>query len=332
MTEQNKDITNITGVTADTASQEEVISSLSDPGYLRQINTSFIADTDPPLTKKESIAAISELSIGTNMVEGSEEAKIVAKKFGFGDKPLFTASDRHYVDPPLSGQDIGLFSFVPCKDAKPNRYGVYGYAKIRGSFQNADECDHRAAEIIQRHDSVHKIYHVKIGSPFPVVHPKVSEYYAADVNEINVKGDAQSEISKFVKSAGQEDKKIMEEIKGRERQLREEVSKTPEQKTEELTPLDKYIFARKRLSDNLFVFVEHRKKLHDVKKVILKAEAEANELEASNPEVLNDYKEKYDKASKESGVDKSNDDMAVMIRENFYNKPNLEEIFSKDLV
>ncbi len=61
----------------------------------------------------------------------------------------------------------------------------------------------------------------------------------------------------------------MEELKEREKQLKEDVSKTPEQKLNELTPLDKYIYARKRLSDNLFVFEEHRKKLHDVKKVIL---------------------------------------------------------------
>ncbi len=48
-------------------------------------------------------------------------------------------ADRHYVDPPLSNQDIGLISFVPCNDAKPNKYGVYGFAKIRGTFANVDE-------------------------------------------------------------------------------------------------------------------------------------------------------------------------------------------------
>ncbi len=39
----------------------------------------------------------------------------------------------------------------------------------------------------------------------------------------------------------------MEELKEREKQLKEDVSKTPEQKLNELTPLDKYIYARKRL-------------------------------------------------------------------------------------
>ncbi len=85
---------------------------------------------------------------------------------------MFTRADRHYVDPPLSNQDIGLISFVPCNDAKPNKYGVYGFAKIRGTFANVDESDQRALELIQKHDSVHKIYHVKVGTPFPIVHPK----------------------------------------------------------------------------------------------------------------------------------------------------------------
>ncbi len=38
--------------------------------------------------------------------------------------------------------------------------------KIRGTFANVDESDQRALELIQKHDSVHKIYHVKVGTPF----------------------------------------------------------------------------------------------------------------------------------------------------------------------
>ncbi len=274
------------------------ISSLTDPHFLRENKNSFIPDTDPPLSKIETINALSELSIGSSQEIKNPDRKTYLK-LGFG-KPLFTRADRHYVDPPLSNQDIGLISFVPCNDAKPNKYGVYGFAKIRGTFANVDESDQRALELIQKHDSVHKIYHVKVGTPFPIVHPKISSHYAASVNEIDVKADAKNEISRFVKTAGEEDKKIMEELKEREKQLKEDVSKTPEQKLNELTPLDKYIYARKRLSDNLFVFEEHRKKLHDVKKVILQAELEANSLEETNPEVINQYKEKYEKSSKRS--------------------------------
>jgi hypothetical protein len=307
------------------------ISSLTDPNYIYENKLDpFISDTHPALSKDETLNAISELSIGSKFLKSKHIS--VADKFGFGTAPLFTRADRHFVDPPLTGQDIALFSFVPCEDAKPNKYGIYGFAKIRGTFQNVEESDQRASELIQKHDSVHKIYHMKVGTPFPVLNPEISSKFAASVNEINIKGNAKNEISKFVKKAGEEDKKIMEELKDRERQLREDVAKTPEEKAEEMTPLESYIFARKKMSDNLFVFVEHRKKLHDVKKVILQAEKDAEILEKSNPEVLKEYKEKYDKASKEAGIDKSNDEMSIMIRENIYNKPNLTKIFSEDLV
>jgi gas vesicle protein len=309
------------------------VSSLTDPNDLVKNGSGpFIPDSSPPLSKEETVLAISELSIGSKMVKPTEESSMLAKKFGFGKAPLFTKADRHFVDPALSNQDIALFSFVPCADAKPNKYGVYGFAKIRGTFANIEQSDQRAAELIQKHDSIHKIYHVKVGTPFPVVLPKVSQTFAASVKDVNVKGDAKNEISRFVKDVGEEDKKVMEELKDRERQLREDVAKSPEQKAAELTPLDSYIYARKRMSDNLFVFEEHRKKLHDVKAVILQAQAEANALEESNPDVLNEYKDKYDKASKESGIDTSTDNMALMIRKNFYEKPDLDTIFSTNLI
>lgn len=297
----------------------EQISSLTEPSE----EYSFIPDADPPLTKDETISAISELSVGT---------KLYFKKLGFGNQPLFTKADRHYVDPVVSGQDIALFSFVPCKDAKPNKYGVYGFAKIRGSFVSIDESDKKATELIQKHDSVHKIFHVKVGAPFPVANPAVSSAFAESVKEVDVKADAKDEISRFVKEASEKDKKVMMEIKERERQLREDVAKSPEQKKSEMTALDRYIFARKKISDNLFVFVEHRKKLHDVKKIILQAEIEANEIEQESPEVLSQFIQKYKKACEESGINLSNDRMAIMIRENFENKPNLSNIFSTDLV
>ncbi len=65
------------------------------------------------------------MSIGSSQEIKNPDRKTYLK-LGFG-KPLFTRADRHYVDPPLSNQDIGLISFVPCNDAKPNKYGVYGF-------------------------------------------------------------------------------------------------------------------------------------------------------------------------------------------------------------
>ncbi len=53
------------------------------------------------------------------------------------------------------------------------------------------------------------------------------------------------------------------------------------------------------------------------KKLYFRPELEANSLEETNPEVINQYKEKYEKAAKEAGIDKSTDAMAIMIKEIF---------------
>jgi hypothetical protein len=223
-----------------------------------------------------------------------------------------------------------LISFVPCADAIPNKDGIYGFCKVRGTFANIHEADQRAIELIQKVDSVHKILTVKNGSPFPIINPKNSTKFSESVTKVDVKACAKDEISRFVKMSSEEDKKVMEELKEREKQLREDVARSPEEN--ECSILDKYIFARKKVSDNLFVFVEHRRKLQDMKKIIQKAQEEADEIEKSNPEVLDEYKEKYALAEKQAGIDKSNDPMAKMIRQNMFEKPNLNEIFSNNLV
>ncbi len=71
----------------------------------------------------------------------------------------------------------------------------------------------------------------------------------------------------------------MEELKEREKQLKEDVSKRQNKKLNELTPLDKYIYARKKTSDNLFVFENIEKNYMMSKKLYFKAELEANSLE-----------------------------------------------------
>jgi hypothetical protein len=272
----------------------------------------FVPSNTPPLNANESVEAFKELSIA--------------------QKPLFTRADRRYVDPLIKGQEIALISFVPSENAVADKHGVFGFAKIRGVFENEEKAQHRAMELIQQVDSHNKIYHVKVGSPFPIVRPSDSEKFSSDVDEVDLRAEAKNCISKFVRQAGEEDQKKMEELQERERQLREDVSKTPEQHEAEKTPLDKYIFARKKLSDNLYVFTEHRNKLHEVKAVIIKAEKEAEDIAEQFPNVLDEYKEKFDKVSKETGLDRSKDSMALMIKQYFNDKPNLQEIFGNNQV
>jgi len=260
------------------------------------------------------------------------ETEIAAKEMYIKPAVLFAHANRKYVDPSIHNQTIGLVSFIPHPDAVPNKDGIFGFAKVRGVYGNEEDANQKAIELIKEVDSLNKIMHVRVGYPFPIMVPTETAKFVSDVNEVDIQCEAQKTISTFVRDATEKDKKEIEYIKERERQLLEDVAKTPEQRKAELDPLDDYIFKRKKLSDNLFVFVEHRKKLQEIKKVILQAKAECDQLEASNPEVLDAYCAKYEQVASETGITEAMDNMALMIKQYFVEKPDLDAIFSTDLV
>ena len=47
----------------------------------------------------------------------------------------YPATERTFADPSIPGQRLCLVSFVPSVDAKPDKDGVYGMIKVRGSFE-----------------------------------------------------------------------------------------------------------------------------------------------------------------------------------------------------
>jgi hemoglobin-like flavoprotein len=69
-----------------------------------------------------------------------------------------------------------------------------------------------------------------------------------------------------------------------------------------------------------------------LKDVILKAKQESLAIEEAHPEVLGAYKARYEEVSKECGVDKAQDTMALMIKQYFEETPDLDEIFDNDKV
>lgn len=270
----------------------------------------FIPSTEPPLDKSETIAAVKALSIR--------------------GEPLFRRADRRYVDPELKGQNIALFSFMPSTGATPDSNGIFGFAKIRGVFATEDEAQSVAVSLIQKTDSANKIYWPRVGTPFPVVEPTKSERFSAAVDEVNVQAEAKNEISRFIRKAGDEDQRVMEELKAREQQLRDDVAKPISQEVD--NPLDRYIILRRKISDNTYVFTETRTKLKQMKTVILKAFEEAQQLAEEHPHVLSEFKERYEESARLSGVDKANDPMAQMIKQNFEELPDIDSLFQNNRV
>lgn len=228
----------------------------------------------PPLNEEQTNEALSELNITS-----------------FTDK--FPRVDRTYADPVMPHQYIGLISFVPSKGAKPNENGVYGFAKLRGNFASEIEACERAEFLIRNVDSNNHIYHTYVGRPFPITN---CSKYSAQTDEIDIRKETTKTLSENIKSKKLDEEKQMKEIKEREERLLEET------KNEAVDPYDSYITLRVKKAQITFTYLEHQKKIVELKEIILKTRKEIEELDKEYPEFQNSYLEKYMKAREDAGI------------------------------
>lgn len=223
----------------------------------------------------------------------------------------FPRVDRTYQDPPVNGQNIFLFSFTPAKGATPNEKGVYGFAKVRGSYATPIESEQRAEYIIRNVDSFHKLFHGYVGRPFPITY---SSDYSAETSEIDIRKEMTSAISSHIKEKKEEDKRIINEIKEREQKLTEESRKA--QQDDGLSevdedPYEKYITLCVKKAQLSWNFLEHIKKLTEIRDIIIRTRKEIKSLDETYPDFRDKYFKKYMQARESSGFNDKN------IKENF---------------
>ena len=220
-----------------------------------------------------------------------EDAVKTLNNTSFTDK--FPRIDRTYSDPAVPMQYISLVSFTPSKGATPNEHGVYGFAKVRGSYASEIEANERAEFLIRNVDSYHQIYHVYTGRPFPITS---SSKFSAETSEVEIRKETASAISTNIKDKKFEEEKEIKEIKKREENLLEE------SRREELDPYDEYITQRVKKAQVIFTYLEHQKKMAEVKEIIIKTRKIVEEMDEIYPEFKDSYYEKYMQARKDAGI------------------------------
>lgn len=207
----------------------------------------------------------------------------------------FPRVDRTYADPPIPLQTFGLVSFTPAKGATPNTNGLFGFAKLRGNYASELEAKQRAEAIIRNIDSYHQIYHTYVGRPFPIT---ASSKYSAETDEIDIRKEMTASVSQSIKSKKQKENKEMEEIKQREEALLAESRRDPE----DVDPYDEYITLRVKKAQLSWTYLEHTKKIAEVKDIIIKTRARLEELEKKDSEFKEKYYAKYVKAREDVGL------------------------------
>ena len=236
----------------------------------------------PPLTNEQAEFALKDLN-KTDYIE------------------KFPKVDKTYQDPMIPMQNIGLISFVAAKGATPNEKGVFGFAKLRGNFATEMESNQRAEYLIRNVDSYHQIYHAYVGRPFPITN---SSDYSAVTDEIDIRKETATAMSNAVKDKKETEQQQIKEIKEREKQL------IDESKREEVDPYDEYITLRVKKSQLMFTYLEHQKKMTEIKDIIIKTRITIAEMDETYPEYQHSFYDKYMKAREEAGIKESKEEAA----------------------
>jgi hypothetical protein len=262
------------------------MSTLNHPEWETNNSLTAPADRDPNrprnpetvLTEEEGKAAVQELHI-TDFVK------------------KFPRNEKFFADPIYNNQVYCLHSFVPAKGASPNKEGVYGMIKCRGVFPSVEEANQRAEWLIKNADSYHSIYTSYVGRPFPA---SLNPRYVEETKEVDIKQQAVETISADIKNRREKEKKEIDEIKEKEKNLLEDVSK-PED------PYDKYTTLRVKKAQLTWTYAETKKKMDQMKELIIKAREEIAKMDAENGDYQEQYMERYRKAREESGLKEDSD-------------------------
>lgn len=233
-------------------------------------------------------------------LEGNELREAVSAL----NRKAFAQVDRQYADPPLKGQKIVLFSFVPSKGAKPDEDGWYGMAKVRGVFGNEDMANEHAEKLIRDHDSYHEIFHAYVGRPFPVTN---KSGYEEEIKTIDIKNKTVRLISEDILNKKRDEEKEIKEMQDREQTLLDQSKRAKEELPED--PYDIYITDQVKRAQLIWTYKETMKKCEQMKDLIKTTNAKITETEKENPMYREQYKEKYMKARSDAGLD--NDDNKV---------------------
>ena len=205
--------------------------------------------------------------------------------------------EKYYCDPPIHNQQVGLVSFIPSSEAKPDKDGIYGMMKVRGVYATDEEANERAEFIIRNVDSYHEIFHANVGRPFPVTE---SNDFANTVKSIDIRKKTTELISEDILNKKRQEKEEMMGIQEREKKLLDESEKA--QKGEKMDVYDEYITMNVKRAQLLWTYKETMDKINQMKGSYEEAVNRIKELDEEHPEYKDQYKEKYMEARRQAGI------------------------------
>lgn len=205
----------------------------------------------------------------------------------------FPRFEKFYADPPVVNQTFALVSFTPSKGSTPDKDGVYGMLKVRGTFATEDEAMLRAEYIVRNVDSYHSLYNTYVGRPFPL---SASRKFITDTTEVDIKKKTVEETSASIRRKRDEEKQTIQEIEDREKELIADVEK------KEDDPFDIYTELMVKKAQLSWTYKETLKKMDEMKNNIIKTRTEIAKMKEESSEYHEQYMKRYMDARKKAGL------------------------------
>ncbi|MDD4930652.1 MAG: hypothetical protein PHG66_00665 [Candidatus Colwellbacteria bacterium] len=206
-------------------------------------------------------------------------------------------------DPPLSQQNYYVMTFVPSKGARPDADGCFGVMKQRGTFPTPKEAEEWSENLIRGTDSYNENIIGYVGNDFPLT---LDSKYCLSTKEVDVRTKMDTIARDSIRSQRENDKKEMEEIQERRREL---LSDTSEDKETAIDDLDYYVTLRVKRANIRILQEECSRKMKECSKILSKTTSEINNLDDKHPSYVKEYQTKYRSALDAIGGDTGNNKM-----------------------
>ena len=205
----------------------------------------------------------------------------------------FPRVERLPVDPPLAGQNFGLFSF---KFLPKPMNGVYGFLKFRGAFASAPDWEAHAKNIIRTIDSKHHLWPYQQGRWMPIT---TNEDFAQETLEVSQQEEIANIYNQRETEEQQKQAQHVREVKSREQKLMAEARrKEPDQSS-----LDYYAQQVMKIQQLESWLEQMRKRKRDMLKALHAGNDEIKRVEESNPEYRDQVDEKIRCIKEEVGLE-----------------------------
>lgn len=206
--------------------------------------------------------------------------------------------EKRWADPPIIGQKYCSFSFVPSSGSSPDKDGLYGYLKVRGTFEREEDRDAHAEEILNNVDSYHAIHHGRTGEPLPLVRDDDDRYCQETVNT-SLRDKIRSEMSQNIREHRENEKKFVEEA---EKHAAEERAKDEAAMRGEVDQEERYTTLRVKRANLIFTLYQMLSGMKRYKDTLKQTMEILDQMDEEFPEYKNTFMYRYNKAAEEVGL------------------------------